>query len=74
MVVHDRNRATMKIPAGELAVGHTIRVKGRQLRVVAVDHDIGTAVLTAEVDFLLHFARFELVDVVEDVQDPSTAA
>lgn len=64
----------MKIPAGELAVGHTIRISGRQLRIVAVDHDIGTAVLTAEVDFLLHFARFELVDVVEGMQDPSTAA
>jgi hypothetical protein len=64
----------MRISADELAIGHIIRIGGQQLHVVAVDHDIATAVPTAEFDFLLHFSRAEFVDVVDGVHDPSAAA
>lgn len=65
--------ATRRISAREVAVGHTIQINGRQLHVVAVDHDIATAVLTAEFDFLLHFTRADFVYVVAGVHDPSAA-
>jgi hypothetical protein len=64
----------MRVPAQELAVGDVIRLNDRRLHVVAVEHDIATAVLTAEFDFLLHFARTDTVDVVGEVRDSSTAA
>jgi hypothetical protein len=64
----------MRISARQLAAGHVLRVDGRHLHVVAVDHDVATAVVTAEFDFLLHFSRADFVDVLEGVRDPSAAA
>jgi hypothetical protein len=64
----------MRIRAGELAVGDVIQVNDWRLHVVAVEHELATAVLTAEFDFLLHFTRTEPVDVVGEVHDPSAAA
>ncbi|MCU1657933.1 MAG: hypothetical protein JWO57_2589 [Pseudonocardiales bacterium] len=64
----------MRIPALELAVGHVIRLNDWQLHVVAVEHDVATAVLTAEFDFLLHFARHDSVDVVGEVHRASAVA
>jgi hypothetical protein len=64
----------MRIPARELAVGDVIRLNDWRLHVVAVEHDLATAVLTAEFDFLLHFTRTDPVDVVAEVHDPSAAA
>jgi hypothetical protein len=64
----------MRIPARELAVGDVIRVNDWRLHVVAVEHDLATAVLTAEFDFLLHFTRTDPVDLVGKVHDRSAAA
>jgi hypothetical protein len=64
----------MRIPARELTVGDVMRVNDWRLRVVAVEHDLATAVLTAEFDFLLHFARDDSVDVVGNAREPSAAA
>jgi hypothetical protein len=44
------------------------------LHVVAVEHDVATAVATAEFDFLLHFTRTDPVDVLREAHDPSAAA
>jgi hypothetical protein len=63
----------MRIPARELAVGHVIRVNDWRLHVVAVEHDVATAVLTAEFDFLLHFTRGDSVNV-DEVHEPAAAA
>ncbi|MDQ1749315.1 MAG: hypothetical protein QOE71_371 [Pseudonocardiales bacterium] len=64
----------MRVPARELAVGDVIRINDRRLNVVTVEHDIATAVLTAEFDFLLHFTRTDSVDVVGEVHDSSAVA
>ena len=64
----------MRIPAEELRIGDLLRVNDWRLHVVAVDHDCGTAVLTAEFDFLLHFARRQAVEVDRDLDQPSAAA
>ena len=63
----------MRIPAHELAVGDVIRVNDWQLHIIAVEHDIAFAVLTAEFDFLLHFPRDDSV-VVDEVHEPRAAA
>lgn len=55
----------MKIPARELAIGDIFKVNDWQLHVVAVEHEMATAVRTAEFDFLLHFTGNDLVDVQE---------
>ena len=64
----------MRIPAEELRIGDLLRVHDWRLHVVAVDHDGGTAVLTAEFDFLLHFARHQAAEVDRDLHRPSVAA
>jgi hypothetical protein len=64
----------MRVPARELAVGDVIRINDWRLHVVAVEHEIATAVLTAEFDFLLHFARTDSVDVIGKIPDSSAAA
>ena len=64
----------MKITVRELATGDVIRVNDWQLHVVAVEHDIATAVLTAEFGFLIHFNRDDCVDVVSELRRPSVAA
>jgi hypothetical protein len=62
----------MKIPARELTVGDVLRLNDWQMHVIAVEHDLGTAVLTAEFGFLLHFTRDETVDIVGDgVPEPA---
>jgi hypothetical protein len=53
----------MRVLARELAVGDVIRLNDWRLHVVAVEHDIATAVATAEFDFLLHFTRTDPVDL-----------
>ncbi len=63
----------MRIPARELAVGDVIRVNEWRLHVIAVEHDIASAVLTAEFDFLLHFTRGDSVHV-DEVHQPAAAA
>jgi hypothetical protein len=64
----------MRIPARELAVGDVIRRNDRRLHIIAVEHDIATAVLTAEFDFLLHFTRTDTVHVIGEVHDSFAAA
>ena len=64
----------MKITVRELAIGDVIRVNDWQLHVVAVEHDIATAVLTTEFGFLLHFTRDDCVDIVGELRRPSAAA
>jgi len=64
----------MKIPARQLAVGDILRVNDRRLHVVAVEREIGTVVLTAEFDFLLHFTRDDMIDVVTSSGARSVAA
>jgi hypothetical protein len=64
----------MRIPARELAVGDIIRLNDWQLQVMAVEHDVATAVLTQKFDFLLHFGRDDPVDVVDRVNEPPAAA
>jgi hypothetical protein len=53
----------MWIPARQLLVGDVLRVHDWCLHVVAVDNDPETAVLTAEFESQLHFARHEAVEV-----------
>jgi hypothetical protein len=64
----------MKIPARQLAIGDILRVNDWHLHVVAVEREIGTAVLTAEFDFLLHFTRDDIVDVLTSFGARSVAA
>jgi hypothetical protein len=64
----------MRIRARDLVIGDVLRINDWHLHVRAVEHDIATAVLTAEFEFLLHFARDELVQVVRDALQPPTAA
>jgi len=53
----------MRIRASELTVGDVIKLNDWQLHVLAVEREVGTAVLTAEFDFLLHFTAGDLVKV-----------
>jgi hypothetical protein len=64
----------MRIPARNLAVGDVLRLNDWHLQVIAVEHDLATAVLTAQFEFLLHFTRDDSVDVVGKVQQRSAAA
>jgi hypothetical protein len=64
----------MRIPARQLAIGDTLRVSDWHLHVIAVEREIGTAVLTAEFNFLLHFTRDDTVDVITSSGIPSVAA
>ena len=57
----------MRIPVRELTVGDIFRLNDWQMHVIAVEHDLATAVLTSEFGFLLHFTRDETVDIVGDV-------
>jgi hypothetical protein len=61
----------MKIPAGQLATGDILHVNDWHLHVIAVERELGTAVRTAEFDFLLHFTRGDTVDIVlnTDIRD-----
>jgi hypothetical protein len=62
----------MKIPVRELTVGDILRLNDWQLHVIAVEHDIATAVLTTEFGFLLHFTRDQTVDILGNVvQQPA---
>ncbi len=56
----------MRIPVRQLTVGDTFRLNDWQMRVIAVEHDRATAVLTSEFGFLLHFTRDQTVDIVRD--------
>ena len=64
----------MMISARQLAIGDTLRVNDWQLRVIAVERDIGIAVLTAEFNFFLHFSPDDRVDVITRSGAPSVAA
>jgi hypothetical protein len=64
----------MRIPAQELSIGDIVRVHDWRLHVIAVDHDVGTSVLTEEFDFLLHFTQQESVEVEGRLRGPSAAA
>jgi hypothetical protein len=64
----------MKIPARQLAIGDILRLNDWHLHVTAVEREIGTAVLTAEFNFLLHFTRDDTVDVITSSGTPSVAA
>ena len=64
----------MKIPVRELTVGDILRLNDWQLHVIAVEHDVATAVLTTELGFLLHFTRDQTVDILGNVgQQPAAA-
>jgi hypothetical protein len=64
----------MKIPAAQLATGDILQVNDWHLHVIAVERELGTAVLTAEFDFLLHFTREDTVDVITTAGIPAAAA
>lgn len=64
----------MKIPARQVAIGDILRVNDWHLHVVGVECEIGTAVLTAEFNFLLHFTRDDTVDVITRSDVRSVAA
>lgn len=64
----------MTIAAHALDVGDVIRLHDWILHVVAAEHDVGTAVLTAEFDFLLHFDRDEPIEVLSSPHTVSKAA
>jgi len=64
----------MKISARQLAPGDILRLNDWHLHVIAVEREIGTAVLTAEFDFLLHFTGDDAVDVITSSGIPSVAA
>ena len=53
----------MRIRASELTVGDVMQLNDWQLHVLAIEREVGTAVLTAEFDFLLHFTGADLVQV-----------
>jgi hypothetical protein len=53
----------VRIDPGHLLSGDVLHLHDWRLHIVAVEHDRGTAVLTEEFDFLLHFARHEAVEV-----------
>ena len=64
----------MKIPARQLAPGDIFCLNDWHLHVIAVEHEIGTAVLTAEFTFLLHFTHDDPVEVITSSGTPSAAA
>ncbi|HKC28340.1 MAG TPA: hypothetical protein VKB75_10040 [Jatrophihabitans sp.] len=64
----------LQIPARELTRGDVLRIHDWRLHVLAVEHELGTAVLTSEFDFLLHFCRHDAVDVEREPDQPSAAA
>jgi hypothetical protein len=63
----------MRIPARQLTIGDVLLVNDWQLHVTAVEHEIATAIGTAEFEFLLHFTREDYVDVVSDVQESAAS-
>src|SRR5262249_4196749 len=73
-----RHRTTqgppMNIPARHLPIGAPLSVNACQLHAIAVECDIGPAVLTAEFDFLLHFTRDDIVDVITSSDAAPVAA
>jgi hypothetical protein len=60
----------MRIHARDLAVGDVLHVNDWPLHVTWIDRDNAVAVLTAELGFLIHFDRDDLVTV----QAPAAAA
>jgi hypothetical protein len=56
----------MKIRAGDLTTGDVLHLNDWRLHVLAVEPEVAVAVLTAEFDFLLHFARHDVVNVERD--------
>jgi hypothetical protein len=56
----------MKIRAGDLTTGDVLQLNDWRLHVLAVEQDAAIAVLTAEFEFLLHFARHDVVEVERD--------
>jgi hypothetical protein len=67
-------RPAMMIPARQLAIGDILRVNDWHLHVIAVEREIGIAVLTAEFDFPLHFSGDDMVDIIISSGAPSAAA
>jgi hypothetical protein len=63
----------MNMSASELSAGDVFRINDWQLHVIAVERDVGIAVLTEEFGFLLHFARADVLDVVRTTCEPSAA-
>ena len=53
----------MRIPARDLAIGDVLQINDWQLHVINIERDQGMAVLTAEFDFLIHFAPEDIVQV-----------
>jgi hypothetical protein len=60
----------MRICARDLAVGDILHINDWQLHIVRIERERSMAVLTAEFDFLVHFAQDDFVTV----QAPATAA
>jgi hypothetical protein len=63
----------MKIPARQLTIGDVLLVNDWQLHVTAVEHELATAIGTAEFEFLLHFTRDDFVDVVGNAQESAVS-
>ena len=53
----------VRIPARDLAVGDVLQINDWQLHVINIERDQAMAVLTAEFDFLIHFAPEDIVQV-----------
>jgi hypothetical protein len=64
----------MMIPARQLAIGDLLRVNDWHLHVIAVEREIGIAVLTTEFNFPLHFGGDDMVDIIISSGAPSAAA
>lgn len=65
--------SSMRIPARQLTIGDVVLLNGWRLHVTAVEHDLATAIGTAEFDFLLHFTHDDLVEVVGDAQESAAS-
>ncbi len=53
----------MKIRAGNLTPGDVLQLNDWRLHILKVEQDVGIAVLTSELDFLLHFTRHDVVNI-----------
>lgn len=53
----------MRVHARDLAVGDILHINDRLLHITRIDRDAAVAVLTAELGFLIHFGRDDVVTV-----------
>jgi hypothetical protein len=64
----------IRISVRAICAGDAIRLHDWTLHVVAVDHDIATAMLTTEFKFPIHFNRQDSIELVDRTYNCSPAA